>query len=63
MFKKFGMARLGANPMLQTAGKVSDLVSMPSLDEMRTIVKKSGRHTLREIEKATIEKLSNKILR
>ena len=36
---------------------------MPSLEEMRTLVKKSGRHTLREIEKATIEKLANKILR
>lgn len=36
---------------------------MPQLDEIRAIVKKSGRHTLREIEKATIEKLTNKILR
>jgi hypothetical protein len=44
-------------------GKVVDIFAMPSLYEVRDIVKKSGKNTLREIEQATIEKLSNKILR
>jgi hypothetical protein len=30
---------------------------------MKAIVKKSGKYTLREIEMAVIEKLSNKIMR
>ena len=44
-------------------GKIGEIVTMPSLYEVRDIVKKAGKNTLREIEKATIEKLSNKILR
>jgi len=40
-----------------------DILAMPSLYEIREIVKKSGKNTLREIEQATIEKLANKILR
>jgi hypothetical protein len=63
MLEKFGAARFGANPVLSTMSKIFDVISMPTLEEMRLIVKKSGRHTLREIEKATIEKLSNKIMK
>jgi hypothetical protein len=36
---------------------------MPSFEQIRSLVKKAGKHTLREIERATIEKLTNKILR
>lgn len=49
--------------MFATMGKIGEIVAMPSLYEIRDIVKKAGKNTLREIEKATIEKLSNKILR
>jgi hypothetical protein len=35
---------------------------MPSLYEIKDIVKKSGKHNLIEIERVTKEKLSNKII-
>jgi len=35
---------------MSTVGKVVNFLAMPSLYEIRDIVKKSGKHTLREIE-------------
>lgn len=36
---------------------------MPTFEQIRSLVKKAGKHTLKEIERVTIEKLVNKILR
>ena len=63
ILKHFSSQQFGANPIFATVGKVVDVFAMPSLYEVREIVKKSGKNTLREIEQATTEKLANKILR
>ncbi len=63
LIQHFAKSQSGPNPVFATMGKIGEIVAMPSLYEIRDIVKKAGKNTLREIEKATIEKLSNKILR
>jgi len=63
IIQHFTSQKFGANPVLATVGKVVDVLAMPSLYEVREIVKKAGKNTLREIEQATTEKLANKILR
>lgn len=50
IIKHFSSQQFGANPIFATVGKVVDVFAMPSLYEVREIVKKSGKNTLREIE-------------
>jgi hypothetical protein len=45
------------------AAKVFDHAANPSIQEFKNIVMSSGNKSLKEIERVTIEKLSNKILR